>query len=108
MDIKKLLGKKIKKLRQKKGLTQEELADMIGISQRTLSGIEIGENFLSADTLNRLMDVLGIVPDDIFAVEHLKSTDDLVTDIISDVKSVRNNPAKVENIYKVVKALVKE
>ena len=39
MGIKKELGLKIKRMRTKLSLTQEELAEKIDISQRTLAGI---------------------------------------------------------------------
>ena len=50
MGIKKELGIKIKRMRAKRGLTQEKLAELVDISQRTLSGIENGENFCTAET----------------------------------------------------------
>lgn len=53
MNIKKQLGAKIKRLRQKRGFTQEQFAEKIDIAPRTLSGIETGENFLTADTLEK-------------------------------------------------------
>ena len=43
MDIKKELGEKIKRIRKQRGLTQEELAEMVDISPRSLSNIEVGE-----------------------------------------------------------------
>ena len=43
MGIKKELGIKIKRMRINRGLTQEQLAEMVDVSQRTMSGIEIGE-----------------------------------------------------------------
>ena len=55
MNIKKQLGVKIKRLRMKNGLTQEQLAEKIDIAPRTLSGIETGENFLTADTLEKIL-----------------------------------------------------
>ena len=51
MDIKKEIGAKIKRLRQKKGLTQEKLAEQVNISTFTLIGIETGKNFMTAQTL---------------------------------------------------------
>ena len=45
MNIKKQLGSKIKRLRQKRGFTQEQLAEKLDIATRTLCGIENGENF---------------------------------------------------------------
>lgn len=108
VDIKKLLGKKIKKLRIKKDLTQEQLAERINVSQRTLSGIECGNNFLTAETLERLTESLDVTVDELFLVEHLRSSQELVEEMIHDIKSVKGDPEKVESLYKVVKALIKE
>ena len=46
MNLKKLLGQKIKRMRAKFGFTQEQLAEKMQISTRTLCGIENGENFV--------------------------------------------------------------
>ena len=55
MGIKEELGKKIKRMRINRGLTQEQLAEAVDVSQRTLSGIEIGENFVTAETLDKII-----------------------------------------------------
>ena len=78
-DIKKLLGKKIKRYRTLKGYSQERFFEMLDISQRTLSGIECGTNFLTAQTLNKIFEVLNITPDEMFRLEYLKSKKELVT-----------------------------
>ncbi len=56
---KQLLGKRIKELREKRGLTQQELAAMIGIDQRNLSKIECGVTFPSkcVAALSKALDV---------------------------------------------------
>ncbi len=41
-----MIAEKIKKLRTDAGLSQEELAKMIGVSRPTLSQIELGERIL--------------------------------------------------------------
>ncbi len=107
MEIKELLGKKIKNLRIKNGLTQSELAKMIGISQRSLSGIETGENFLTAETLSKLLECLNISIDELFALEHLKSADELAKEIIKDIKSLSDED-KIRTVYKLIKAVLKE
>ena len=108
MSIKKMLGKKIKNMRVKKGFTQEKLAELIGVSQRTLSGIEIGENFLTAETLEKIIKVLGTSLDEMFKVEHLKSTDELVKEIIFDIRSISGDEKKLQTVYKVLKALIND
>ena len=107
MNIKKQLGAKIKRLRIKKGLTQEQFAEKIDIATRTLSGIETGENFLTADTLEKILDVLNVSSSELFAVEHLKSQEDLVNEIITDVQNLKDQQ-KIETIYKIIKATIND
>ena len=42
MDMRKLVGRNVRKARQKAGLTQEQLADISGYSQQYISGLEQG------------------------------------------------------------------
>ena len=50
-DIKTLFGKKVKELRIKKKLSQEELAEAIDIAERNLSKIECGKSFIRAEKI---------------------------------------------------------
>ena len=43
MDEKLILKNRIKEARQKKGLSQEELANLVGVSRNTISSIETGQ-----------------------------------------------------------------
>lgn len=105
MNIKKQLGTKIKRLRQKRGYTQEQLAEKIGIATRTLSGIEIGENFVTAETLEKVFDVLEVSGNELFAFDHLKPQEELIDEIISDLHDIKDRE-KIETIYKIVKATI--
>ncbi len=107
MNIKKQLGAKIKRLRLKEGFTQEQFAEKINIATRTLSGIETGENFLTADTLEKILDVLNVTSAELFAIEHIKSQEDLVNEIITDVQNLKDKQ-KIETIYKIIKATINE
>ena len=108
MGIKEELGKKIKRMRLNRGMTQEQLAEAVDVSQRTMSGIEIGENFVSAETLDRIIEALDTTSEELFATEHLKHTDELIKEISEDIKNFSNSPEKLEIIYKVTKSLLKE
>ena len=107
MNIKKELGNKIKHLRQKKGITQEQLAEMAGISTRTLGGIEIGKNFMTAETMEKILRCLDASPAELFDAEHLQPTKVLVEDLHKMIDSVKDDCDIVKVIYKVVKALIK-
>ena len=52
------IGQRVRKLRRDKNLTQEQLAEMAGISCSFVGLIERGEKVLSVETLARLSKVL--------------------------------------------------
>lgn len=56
----KQLGTKIQKHRKKLGLTQEELADKVGISRAYMGYVEQGRNSPSLEILEKISRVLGI------------------------------------------------
>ncbi len=108
MNIKKEFGEKIKRMRKKRNLTQEQLAEMIDISPRNLSGIEVGANFIKAETLEKILSALNTSMEDMFSSVEIKNNKELLADIIKDIKSVGNNNAKLKCIYKMVKFFVNE
>ncbi len=108
MDVKKVLGLKIKKIRQKEGLTQAEFAEKLNIATRTLAGIEIGESFVSAQTIENILNYTNSDFEDFFISSHLRPTEDLLNDINSYLDKIKTDRDKVENIYKVIKALSNE
>ena len=54
----KLIGSRIKKFREQKGLTQERVAESVGITSVYLSKIENGKVHPTLDTLSVICDVL--------------------------------------------------
>ncbi len=59
-NIKKLLGSQIKKIRKSRNLTQEQLAEMIGIEVPSLSNIETGKFAPSVENLQKLSQALSV------------------------------------------------
>ena len=59
------LQKRVKEIRIKKGLSQEELAENTGLNIRTIQRIENGETVPRGDTLKRLAVTLQVSPDEI-------------------------------------------
>lgn len=61
MDInKKLIAKVIQDARRNAKITQAELAEKIGISEKHLSKIETGKNYPALDTFLKILYVLGL------------------------------------------------
>ncbi len=98
-SIKNLFGKRIKELRKERSLTQEKLAELIGIDTRNLIKIENGETFPRVNTLDKLIEVFDITPNEILKTEHLKDTEILKNKIIDKLNS---DEKLVRMIYKML------
>lgn len=107
MNIKKQLGTKIKRLRQNRGYTQEKLAEKLDIATRTLCGIENGENFLTSETLEKILRILKVSGSELFDFDHIKPHEDLKKELILDIKNLKDRD-KIETIYKIVKSVLCE
>jgi len=108
VGIRQELGEKIKRMRQNRGLTQEQLAEAVDISQRALSAIERGENFVTADTLDKLLKSLNTTSEEIFALNHLIPPEELLKEINKNIRKISQNPQKLEIVYNITKSLLKE
>ena len=60
------VGRRLRMLRASRGLTQENLAERIGISYQQLHKYETGANSVSASRLYELSKLLGVSPDTFF------------------------------------------
>ena len=67
------IGKKIKELRKKKGLTQEDLAESASVNLRTIQRIENNESEPRGNTMNQICKVLNINAEEI--LDYGKETD---------------------------------
>lgn len=66
-DIDRNFGKILRDFRLKNKLTQEQLAEKLGISLKYISRIENGNSGLKTQTLINCMNILGITPNTIYA-----------------------------------------
>ena len=60
MDMRELVGQNVLRFRQQKGLTQERLAEISGLSQQYISGLEGGARNPTVITLFEIASALGI------------------------------------------------
>jgi transcriptional regulator with XRE-family HTH domain len=64
------IGKRLADIRKSRGLTQTQLANLIGISQGMVSEYEIGRVTISADMLARFCMALNCSADDVFNLSY--------------------------------------
>lgn len=62
----KIIGNRLLAVRKKAGLTQTEVAEKAGMSDRTYADIERGTVNMRIETILRICDALHITPDEIF------------------------------------------
>jgi len=98
-DIKAILGKNIKFLRTKRGLTQAVLAEKADISIIFLSSIERGTKYPQADILARIAKVLEVEAFELFKGDLVPSdSKELISHISKDITSKLNST--LEGIFK--------
>lgn len=98
MNIKQAFGKKIKEKRLQQHLTQEQLAERVGISPKSLSQIELGNNFISAENLDQVCNALNIQPKSLFDFEQ-DNTEELMEYVCAKLKQ---NPVLLDKICKII------
>ena len=94
MDIKKLLGKRIQKIRKSKNLTQEQVAEIIEMEPASLSNIENGKYYPTAENLEKIIKVLEVQPSELFMFEHLAP----VKEILSEMNSYMEKDEKLARL----------
>lgn len=67
MDMRRLVGENVRRIRQDRGLTQEQFADLSGFSQQYLSGLERGRRNPTVVTLFELASALKAQPVELLA-----------------------------------------
>ena len=71
-NVKKKIGLNIKKCRLSRGLKQSELAELVGVEDKTISRIEVGGNYPSMNLLVRISEVLN------YDLTHLVNVKDTI------------------------------
>ena len=59
-------GLRLRELRKRKGLTQENLAELLNIGVRSVGKIETGNSFPSTETMEKIIYVFEISPVELF------------------------------------------
>lgn len=60
MDVRKRVGGNTRRLREKQGISQEELADRAGLHRTYISGVERGVRNPTVIVLQKIADALGV------------------------------------------------
>ncbi len=103
MSIKKLLGKRLQEIRKSKHLTQEQVAEMIGVETPSISNIENGKYYPSAENIDKIMEVLNVTPHEVFNCESHAKSEDLIEEMLCSMKNDINLTRLMYKFYLSVK-----
>lgn len=107
MDI----GQKIKKARLEKGLTQQELGDIVGVQKSAIAKYENGRVVnIKRSTLQKIASTLNIKPSELLFSETPKNTADLHVKIITDfelMESIKEYYLLSEENQRMVRDLIR-
>lgn len=100
-DFEKQFGANLKKLREAKKLTQEVLAERIGIGPTTLSKMENGKCFVTSDTIVNIIKALNIKPYELFLFDMENPVEQVYKRLLENLKS-----DKIKNNFTILKLLL--
>ena len=90
-DIKKQLGQRIKFLRKQKGLNQEQMAELIDLSAKSIGNIENGRCFMALSNIEKLIEVLNIEPYELFLFDKNPVQDVIFNDVIRKMEKFKGD-----------------
>ena len=92
MILKKELGQRIQKIRKSRKITQDKLAEIIGIDPKNVSRIENGNSYPAPDTLNAIANALGVEVYELFVfkeqIPYSKMKEEIISALNDDKKTL--------------------
>ncbi len=104
-DTLKLFGSRIKELRKENRITQEKLAELIGVEQQQICRIEKGGCFTTIETLQKMAFAFDVNIEDLFNFYHHKEKDALLAEL--NVLLKKASESQIKLIYRIVKDILK-
>lgn len=105
MNILKLFGKRIKELRKRNGLTQEQLSEKMGLFQKQIGNIETGTCFTTINNIEKLSNIFGVEIKDLFDFGHMEQREQLIQKINQILSEASDT--EVQTFYKIINAIKK-
>ena len=81
-----VIGNKLLCIRKRMGMTQAEVAEAAGLSDRTYADIERGTVNMRTETILKICSILHITPDEVLTEENLKDAFGLDIQLIKTEK----------------------
>lgn len=93
----------IKIIRKTRGITQEKLAELVELDTSSISHIENGKYYPSAENLEKILKVLKITPSELFMMEANAPIKDLIEEMNSAMQNDENLTRLMYKFYRSIK-----
>lgn len=103
-SFKNSFAKKLKELRKSRKLTQEQLAEIVGVDFRHISLIENAKSFPSCDLIEKLANAFNVSYSELFYFEENVTRDDIEFKLEKLVPLLDDK--SLTTLYKIAKELV--
>lgn len=104
-NTKALLGARIREIRKARGLTQEQLAEMVDVEQKHVSRIESGKNYPTIDRLEKMAAALEVPLMGFFDFMHLQDVDESALNLEKMLLELDRDSRKIA--YRLIRATIK-
>ena len=101
-----LLGARIKEIRKRRGITQDQLAERVDLATRYISLIEVGRSSPSLEAIENIARVLEVELKELFDFGHLDPMMTAPEELLRGIGEL--DEGKRQLIYLLVKAMVNQ
>ena len=96
-------GKRIAKLWKIKGISQEILAEELGLSTKTISNIETGSHLTKSENFDKIAKVLGIEVRELFNFDNTNNKEQNLKGIYDKIEFIKDDEDKVAILYEILR-----
>ena len=93
-------GKRIAKI---KGISQEILAEELGLSTKTISNIETGSHLTKSENFDKIAKVLGIEVRELFNFDNTNNKEQNLKGIYDKIEFIKDDEDKVAILYEILR-----
>lgn len=104
MDLRQL-GRRIRALRTKKGLSQEKLAERAGLNGKYIGEVERGTANISIQNIDKLAHVLGVPLLELLALEHELTRERIVGEIHQMLDE--GTEEQLKTVYRILSSVIR-
>jgi transcriptional regulator with XRE-family HTH domain len=103
INVKKQLGKRISELRRALKISQEKLAEIIGIEPNNVSKIETGKNYPSPENLAKIALAFQVNVNELFVFDHHKEYNEIKNELLHIIDKDEKTARLLYKFYLTIK-----